>query len=392
MRFRSDLVAAVAMGLVVGAVVVMTVEGMSREPSRSPATTSPTPTDVAVKRTKVAPATSRVVLAWSPGGLPPGAARSVAGASGVDGVAEIVAGMDWMPSRWKGFEMPLEIAAIELPDYPALVPRGDAAALEGLGRDEIVLAETTARSLKLEVGDALNLRSGRRVVAGIVSDVAAMGYEALVGAVPSAWTRRDLFVLVEVRPGGKTAATAQSIRERLEKALPAGARLRVRTEGETPYLRYGDAVMPLLVIKETFGPFALRQRSDGTFEIDPVWRRNIVERRVPLLGRVTCHRALFAQLEGALRELQAEGLGHTVNPGDFGGCRSPRFIGHDPQGQISHHAWGIAIDLNASANAFGTKSDQDPRLVQVMERWGFTWGGRWLIPDAMHFEWARFPD
>jgi hypothetical protein len=26
-----------------------------------------------------------------------------------------------------------------------------------------------------------------------------------------------------------------------------------------------------------------------------------------------------------------------------------------------------------------------------MERWGFTWGGRWLVPDPAHFEWVRAP-
>ena len=33
----------------------------------------------------------------------------------------------------------------------------------------------------------------------------------------------------------------------------------------------------------------------------------------------------------------------------------------------------------------------DPRVVEVMERWGFEWGGRWLVPDPMHFEFLRFP-
>jgi hypothetical protein len=44
-----------------------------------------------------------------------------------------------------------------------------------------------------------------------------------------------------------------------------------------------------------------------------------------------------------------------------------------------------------SENAFGTKADQDARLVDTMERWGFTWGGRWIVPDGMHFEWNRWP-
>jgi hypothetical protein len=29
--------------------------------------------------------------------------------------------------------------------------------------------------------------------------------------------------------------------------------------------------------------------------------------------------------------------------------------------------------------------------VEVMERWGFAWGGRWLIPDPAHFEYLRPP-
>jgi D-alanyl-D-alanine carboxypeptidase len=34
----------------------------------------------------------------------------------------------------------------------------------------------------------------------------------------------------------------------------------------------------------------------------------------------------------------------------------------------------------------GLSSRQDRRLVSIFERWGFTWGGRWLVPDGMHFE------
>jgi hypothetical protein len=37
-------------------------------------------------------------------------------------------------------------------------------------------------------------------------------------------------------------------------------------------------------------------------------------------------------------------------------------------------------------------SGQDPQLVETMARWGFTWGGFWLVPDPMHFEYVRPPD
>lgn len=390
MSFRSDLVAASVFGLVVGAVVVMTVEGLSREPARPE---PPTPQVVAkdgVRRSKAAPTSAHVALAWSPGGLPGDAAAAVVASDDVDRVVRVVAGMDWIPAQRPGYEVPFELAAVE-PGYGDLVPRGEAGAFRRMGKHDIVLAATSASSLKLDAGDELRLRSGHYDIAGIVSDVTAMGYEGLIASVPPTWTRRDLYLIAEIAQGSSDDAIA-SIRDALRTALPGGVRVRVRAEGETPYLRYGDAVAPLLVIKKNFGTFSLRRTAAGHFEVDADWRRNVVARKVPLLGRVLCHRSLVAQLRGALRELAAEGLGHTVNPGDYGGCWSPRFIGRDPGGQLSHHAWGIAIDLNASANAFGTKSDQDDRLVETMERWGFTWGGRWLVPDAMHFEWARFPD
>jgi hypothetical protein len=51
------------------------------------------------------------------------------------------------------------------------------------------------------------------------------------------------------------------------------------------------------------------------------------------------------------------------------------------------HAWGLAVDLNARANPFGGRSRQDPRLVRIMERHGFSWGGDFPTrPDPMHFE------
>jgi hypothetical protein len=31
----------------------------------------------------------------------------------------------------------------------------------------------------------------------------------------------------------------------------------------------------------------------------------------------------------------------------------------------------------------------DPRLIEIMERWGLAWGGRWIVPDGMHFEYLR---
>jgi hypothetical protein len=33
----------------------------------------------------------------------------------------------------------------------------------------------------------------------------------------------------------------------------------------------------------------------------------------------------------------------------------------------------------------------DPRVVTVFERLGFNWGGEFLVPDGMHFEYGGGP-
>ena len=144
-------------------------------------------------------------------------------------------------------------------------------------------------------------------------------------------------------------------------------------------------MLPPAAIKAAFGEFAYRVLDAGTrdIEIDPAWvAANIVTADIPVLGRVTCHRAVLPALAGAMEELGQKNLAMAVVTYD--GCWVPRLVG--PGLPVSRHAWGVAVDLNYGGNPTGTGSTQDPRLVEVMERWGFTWGGRWLEPDAAHFE------
>ena len=64
---------------------------------------------------------------------------------------------------------------------------------------------------------------------------------------------------------------------------------------------------------------------------------------------------------------------------------------------LSIHSFGIAIDLNANLSRYwlwdeqrGTKSQRQsrvvPEIVEIFEREGFIWGGRWRHYDTMHFE------
>lgn len=137
-------------------------------------------------------------------------------------------------------------------------------------------------------------------------------------------------------------------------------------------------------------PFSYTDFGDGMISIDPSWvRRWIVRVQLPILGEAHCHRIMVPQLVAALEEIRRKGLGNLLHPEQFAGCWMPRHIDWDPRKPISMHAWGLAVDVNSHDNWIGRRPQLDMRIVEVFERWGFAWGGRWARPDGMHFELRR---
>ena len=102
--------------------------------------------------------------------------------------------------------------------------------------------------------------------------------------------------------------------------------------------------------------------------------------------RIYCNKDLVKPLERALRCVVQKGLGDKIKTWD--GCFNIRRkrTGSSP----SLHSWGLAIDINASWNRMGQKSQQDPELVECFTENGFDWGGAWGNPDAMHFQLGEF--
>ena len=346
---------------------------------------------------------ARLLLAWSPmgtGGLPRNAEALLERMPVVADATTVRAGLVWMRRSVSSegtviddppgdLRIPMEVAVISPREYATFVAPGEREAFLELGRGESVIPETEADIRG--TGEGLHLKLGglETTVTDVVSDVGTNGYEVMVTPpVPPEMKVVERFVLVHLkRPSSRT-----DVVRRLRGMLEPGQVLRVRAEGETPFLRYGDAVAPGMLVKKNFGEFAARPLPTGLIDIESHWKNiNIRAARVPILGTVMCHRAIVPQLRRALREVRERGLGFLIDGAQYGGCFGPRFISRDPRGRLSHHSWGIAIDINVADNPFGTKADQDPRLIEIMENAGFTWGGRWLVPDGMHFEWARFP-
>jgi hypothetical protein len=293
-----------------------------------------------------------------------------------------------------GTTVPVEAIGFDPATYPALLPASARAAFAGLRPGEVLLGATSARLRRLGPGGRLRVAPGPAggrgrwlTVAGVVDD-AVVGAAEVALSVAGARTvgiATDRYLLLTYR-GGRAAVTS-----RLRRALAgSGAPVRLRGPGETPFFRAGDAVLPQAMVKERFGEFAWRKGPGDSYVQDPAWQAaHLATAGVPILGRVRCNRALLPALAGAMGELRQRGLARLVDPEAYAGCWNPRLTRGG--GGVSRHAWGAAVDLNVAGNPTGLASAQDPRLVEVMERWGFTWGGRWLVPDPAHFEWLRTP-
>jgi hypothetical protein len=104
-----------------------------------------------------------------------------------------------------------------------------------------------------------------------------------------------------------------------------------------------------------------------------------------------CHRLVVPKFQMAFRNIVARGFAGQLKT--FDGCYGPRLKrGANTQSHSqswSTHSWGIAIDLNASWNAFGQKNfEMSEEFAQCFKDVGFVWGGDWSYPDAMHFQYA----
>lgn len=76
---------------------------------------------------------------------------------------------------------------------------------------------------------------------------------------------------------------------------------------------------------------------------------------------------------------------------DFGGAWNVRTMRGGSN--LSMHAYGLAIDLNADLNPLGKKPGwkkgsftEDHPVVIMFREEGWVWGGPWSRPDGMHFQ------
>jgi hypothetical protein len=184
-----------------------------------------------------------------------------------------------------------------------------------------------------------------------------------------------------VLSGGTDDPTALAMGVRNAVAKTARVDLLRSPAQRMTFFNGGDA-------RRRLGTLTYQVQPDGSVVVDPKWVADyIVTQPVPIIGRMTCHRAIFPQLTKAFEEIVATGLADKIHPDQYEGCYHPKLI--EDSTSLSMHAWGLAFDLNTVTNQRLTHGDMDPGVVAIFKKWGFRWGGDWKdTPDPMHFELA----
>jgi len=341
----------------------------------------------------------KLFVAWSPQSLPANAKKALERVRGVRAATPVLVGLDWiMGSRAggrtvdrppKGYGYPFEIGVVAPRPYSKFVATEYRDAVRRLDGRKLLIPQSEERLRGAGEGMLLRLRSGKSRVMEVVPDVVTQGYEGLMSRpAPRSWRYSARFFLIRADKDVSRKAMRRAIESVTRRGLP----LDIKSHNETRFLRYAHSVSTQARFKKNFGEFAARPTTSGPLSMQGKWvGSHIKSDRVPILGTVTCHRKLFDQMRGALRELRRKGLSHLIRPDEYAGCYNARFVSTPPGVRLSRHSWGIAFDINTSNNQFGQPPHQDTRLVRIMRKWGFAWGGRWPLPDGMHFEWRHFP-
>jgi len=264
-----------------------------------------------------------------------------------------------------------------------------------LGTTTAVMGALTASLRGAQAGDTMDLISGSGAVvpvtiAAVVDDAIIGGTELLMS--PAAGDRLGVTGIRRAVMWGFTS------RDSINAAMAANGlvstSIRIRRSWDPPD---PDNTIGMAKTKSELGEFAYRVNSNGSVSLDSGWKNaNITSGSIGgLLLQTGCHAKVRINLQAAMTEVTAAGLAGTINYYDAnraGGCFLARFNRLTPDsslGFLSRHSWGMAVDTNTIGSCQGcAPPDMDCRTVQIFRKHGFAWGGNFLTPDGMHFEWV----
>lgn len=270
-----------------------------------------------------------------------------------------------------------------------------------LGPSTLVMSSLTASLRGAEAGDTIDLvaSSGAVVrfrIGAIVDDAVTGGTELLMSL--AAADRLGVRRLSRVVMWGfeSRAAIDQAMAD--QDLVSTKIRLRRSWDPADP-----DNTIGMAATKAELGEFAYRVNANGSVSQSADWvasslpgGRVVLNPSIPIRAR--CHNVIEPAIRAALDEIARTNPNNTINvfhANTAGGCHVARFNRLTPDssvGFLSRHSWGMALDINTVGSCQGcAPPDIDCTTVRIFRKHGFAWGGNYLTPDGMHFEWVGEP-
>lgn len=275
-----------------------------------------------------------------------------------------------------------------------------------LSSTSIVMSTRTASLRGAQAGDVVTLRSafGSEVdftIGAIIADEVTGGTELLI--TPEAAQRISLNRKSRVVMWGFKSRADIDAALADQGLVSTSIRIRRSWDPFDP-----DSTLGMARSKELLGEFGYRVASSGAVTQEAAWQaanlppgRRLLNNSIRIVAR--CHLVVEPALQAALAEAAAAGVGGVFDVGDAnlaGGCHNPRFNRLSQSsmiGFLSRHSWAMAIDINTRGSCQGCAPPDfatDPggcKAVRIFRKHGFAWGGNFLTPDGMHFEYVGEP-
>jgi len=313
------------------------------------------------------------------------------------GMEAVRRGATYVQQAAPGFNYSMGVTAMNVSTVAQLMGRDLAGVLAS---GAVVMGRTSAELRGAQAGDQLDLVSAQGPVVSltvgrVVDDAVIGGTEILMGT--------EQADAIGVATETRLLIWGFSSRELIDQQLAAvglssapDVRIRHSWDRQDP-----DSVLVTATVKSLLGEFSYRVQSNGMdVTLDATWvaahlplEREILIDAIPIRAR--CNVAILPDLRAALTEIAAAGLGGAIdvaNANLAGGCFYPRFNRiTGALGFLSRHSWGAALDTNTLGNAQGATPTMDCDVVRIFRKHNFAWGGNFLTPDGMHFEWVGSP-
>lgn len=299
-------------------------------------------------------------------------------------------------SSGPGWAFPMSITALPLEALGGIMGRTVSAPIS---QGSIVMGQTSAGLRGAVAGDRIEMMTAGGgslsfTIGMVAADGDIGGTEILMSTQQAAMLGANIDTRVLIY-GKFDRATLQSALA--NRGVSGNSKVRIRQSWDAfdP-----DLTMSMSQTKARLGEFQMDYANLSTLgwtSVDSTWRNAYLpaaRENYPAGIRAMCNREVKDDLYAALQEVVDVGLAGGIDAGNantYGGCsvgqaRLSRIT--QSLGSVSRHSWGQPIDVNTVTNCQGCVPKMDCRIVRIFRKHNFAWGGNFLTPDGMHFEWV----